>query len=203
MNKKYELTKESVVIHGRTMYIIRALRDFGDVKAGDLGGAIESENNLSHTGNCWIYGTAWASENAKVSGNASISEWAWVIANARVCGESQISGHVEICGYAKVCGNAKVSGYAHVFGNTNISGNARVAGSARIYGNAHISGRTRVYGNAQICGDAWIDVNNWSYIQKNTKINHGVWNQQVNINGKGYLLSTTLEKILLDVYEEI
>ena len=46
------------------MFRIRALFDFGYIKAGELGGWIESENNLSQ------YGDAWVSGNAEVSGNA-------------------------------------------------------------------------------------------------------------------------------------
>lgn len=47
--KKYELTDETKVEHGVTLHRIRALVDivrYG-VKAGDLGGWIESEANLS------------------------------------------------------------------------------------------------------------------------------------------------------------
>lgn len=59
-DKKYELTNK-IIKHGeKTLYQIRALKDFEDVNTGDLGGYIESERNLSHEGNCWVY------ENAKV-----------------------------------------------------------------------------------------------------------------------------------------
>ena len=47
---KYELTDNKK--NGLTQ--IRALRDFGAVKAGDLGGWIESEKNLSQGGDCWV-----------------------------------------------------------------------------------------------------------------------------------------------------
>ena len=33
-----------------------ALRSFGNVISGDVGGYIESEKNLSHEGNAWVYG---------------------------------------------------------------------------------------------------------------------------------------------------
>ncbi|MDE5977041.1 MAG: hypothetical protein K2G70_01045 [Turicibacter sp.] len=49
MNKKYEMFKEKPT---DTLYRIRALRDFGDVKQGDVGGYIEKEENLSHEGYC-------------------------------------------------------------------------------------------------------------------------------------------------------
>jgi hypothetical protein len=46
-NKKYELTTEKK----NGLYRIRALKSFGDVKEGDLGGFIESEKNLSQKDN--------------------------------------------------------------------------------------------------------------------------------------------------------
>ncbi|MGN6746796.1 hypothetical protein, partial [Neisseria sp. P0024.S002] len=58
-NKKYELVKEdSIVVDGFILYRIRALKDFYVVKAGDLGGYVESEDNLSHEGYAWIYDEA-------------------------------------------------------------------------------------------------------------------------------------------------
>lgn len=46
-DKKYELTDVTRKVGDRTLYQIRALKDFGEVKAGDLGGYIEKESNLS------------------------------------------------------------------------------------------------------------------------------------------------------------
>ena len=55
MIKKYELTDETTKIWcEKTLHSIRALRDFGDVKAGQLGGWIESEDDLSHPGDAWV-----------------------------------------------------------------------------------------------------------------------------------------------------
>lgn len=57
--KKYELTSETTtLLNGTVLHRIRALRDFGDVKAGDLGGFIEKESNLSHDGDAWVSGDA-------------------------------------------------------------------------------------------------------------------------------------------------
>ena len=64
--KKYELTDEIGYYFGRPLHRIRAVRDFGTVKAGDLGGFIESEQNLSHEGEAWVSG------NARVYGNALV-----------------------------------------------------------------------------------------------------------------------------------
>ena len=50
--KKFELTNEFIVdISGVKLFRIKALIEFGNVKAGDLGGYIEKEENLSHMGN--------------------------------------------------------------------------------------------------------------------------------------------------------
>ena len=54
MSKKYELTDMTREYEGKTLYCIRALRDFGDIKAGDYGGWIENEENLSQTNKCWL-----------------------------------------------------------------------------------------------------------------------------------------------------
>nr|DAI87390.1 MAG TPA: Putative transferase, nesg, ydcK, Structural Genomics.38A [Caudoviricetes sp.] len=74
--KKFELTSESIVKFGKTLYRIRALVAFGDVKEGELGGFLEKEENLSQDGNAWVYGDAWVYGNARVYGDA------------RVCGDA-------------------------------------------------------------------------------------------------------------------
>ena len=66
---KYKLTNTKTV-NGITLYQIQALKDFSNVKKGDLGGWIQSEKNLSKKGDCWVYGEAWVYGKAKVSGNA-------------------------------------------------------------------------------------------------------------------------------------
>ncbi|MBS0966169.1 hypothetical protein JK165_08730 [Acetobacter okinawensis] len=67
--KKYELTDETTKSwDGRTLYRIRALVAIAsiDVAAGDLGGFIEAEKNLTQSGNASVSG------DASVSGNAEI-----------------------------------------------------------------------------------------------------------------------------------
>lgn len=84
MKKKYELTEITIEFSGRTLHRIKALRDFADVKAGDLGGWIESEENLSHTGSAFVYGDSKVCDLANVSGNAKVSGNASIFGNARV-----------------------------------------------------------------------------------------------------------------------
>ena len=99
--KKFKLTSEFIVdISGVKLFRIKALIEFGNVKAGDLGGYIEKEENLSHMGDAWVSDDARISGNAQVFGNARVFGNAWVSGNARVSGDKD---------YA----------YAHGFGSVN------------------------------------------------------------------------------------
>lgn len=71
--KKFELTSEFITnILGTKLFRIKALMEFGDVKAGDLGGYIEKEENLDHDGDAWVYGDAEVYGDARVCGNAEV-----------------------------------------------------------------------------------------------------------------------------------
>ena len=70
--KKYELTSNFKLCFGRKLFQIRALISFGGVEAGDLGGWIESEDNLAQDGNAWVYGDARVYGDAEVRGNAEV-----------------------------------------------------------------------------------------------------------------------------------
>lgn len=84
INKKYKLTDETIEYDGVTLYRIEALRDFGDVNAGDKGGFVQSELNLSQEGNCWIYSKAMVYDEAMIFGNTKVSGKAVVRGNAKV-----------------------------------------------------------------------------------------------------------------------
>ena len=99
--KKYELLQDQTIEWcGRTLCRIRALRDFGDVHAGDVGGYIECERNLSQDGDAWVY------DDARVCGDA------WVSGNARVYGDARVYGNACVCDNARVSDNALVCGNA-------------------------------------------------------------------------------------------
>ena len=138
MEKKYKLTEETLEIEGHVLNRIIALRDFGEVKKGDLGGFIEKESNLSHDWTCWIYNDAVVRGNAMVYGDAKVYGNAEVYGNATVCGEAMVYGNAEVYGEAKVCGNAEVYGEAMVCGNAEVYGNAMVYGNAKVCGNAKV-----------------------------------------------------------------
>lgn len=91
MEKKYDFTDEMKVFGDITLRRIVALRDFGDVKAGDKGGWIEKEENLSQDGNAWVCGNARVFGNAQVCDDARVYGNAWVYGDAWVCGDAHVT----------------------------------------------------------------------------------------------------------------
>ena len=153
--KKFELTDEFITdASGHKLFRIKALSSFGTVSAGDMGGYVEKEENLSNDGSSWVSGNAqvsgdaWVFGNAYVFGNAHVSGNAWVFGNARVYGDAQVSGDARVYGDASFSGDAHVSGDARVFGNACAFGNAHVSGDASVYGDASFYGDAHVSGNA-------------------------------------------------------
>ena len=72
-NKKFRIDySQKIEEFGRTLYRIVALADFGNVTTGAKGGYIESERNLSQSGNAWVYDNAMVYGNAKVYDNAKV-----------------------------------------------------------------------------------------------------------------------------------
>ncbi len=104
--RKYEFTDEKIFFtdirdfSSHAVHRIRAVRDFGTVKAGDLGGWLEKEENLSHDGEAWVGG------------------------EAQVTGAALVTGDALVTGNAQVDGNAIVSGYTWVGGEAHITGTA-------------------------------------------------------------------------------
>lgn len=115
--KKYELIPSDRA----GLFRIKALRNFGDVKAGDIGGYVEGEHNLSHVGLCWIYDDAVVSGNADVFCHACVCGNAVVSGNAKVSGKACVYGMTEICGNAQVYGDAVVRGYAQIYGDAVVN----------------------------------------------------------------------------------
>ena len=134
MSKKYELLKDvHIEYEGHTLYRIRALKDFNNISAGDIGGYIEHEKNLSQYSKCWVY------DEAKVYGNAHIFGNAKIFDNVNVYGNASIFENAQIYDNAKIHGNSKVYDNAIVFGNAIVNGNAKIYNCAEIFKNAIIS----------------------------------------------------------------
>ena len=158
--KKFELTADRIEEKGVTLHRIKALIDFGDVKAGELGGYVEKEENLSQYGNAWVYrhakvfGNAYIYGNACVCGNALVYGNAWLSGKALVYGNAQVFGEARVYKNAQVLGNARICDYARIFDNVRIYDNARIFGDAQVFGNAWVYGNAEVYDDAHIYGNA-------------------------------------------------
>ena len=145
-NKKYEFVDGDTIEHnGITLKRIRANVAIGlTVSAGDLGGYIQSEENLSRMDDAWVSGDAW------VFGDARVFDDAWVSDNARVSDNAWVFGDAHVYDSAWVSGNSRVSGDAWVFGNSRVSDNAWVFGNSRVSGDAHVSGDALVKNDKSI-----------------------------------------------------
>lgn len=136
---KYEITETS---HPKYpwLYRIRALRDVGkDVHAGDWGGYVQSEENLSQDGSCWLFGDAIACEDAQVGQGAQVSDQAVIRGSALVSGTAQVSGNAVVEDQAIVMAGT-------VGGECFISGNAVIAADRSTDEAPSITGRAAVYG---------------------------------------------------------
>lgn len=202
MLKKYKLLPAKLVrfsgvsISGkeveRKMYRIKALRDIPahNVKAGDLGGWVNSKSTLSHEGDCWIGGEAKIyseiRSNLTVFGNALVTGEAIAYCQGssgiRIHENAIVSDNVKIfvnerdC-FTRIKGNARVSGKAfienpdiitgHISENARVLARSSVKDDSQVSGNATISGST-VLGTARVLGKA--SVSNGSTISENAVI---------------------------------
>lgn len=117
MQKKYELLLgDSISVGDHKLYRIRALRDFGAVRRGDLGGYIECDKNLSHEGEAWVAQEAQVyGESAHVGENAQARGQSWVL--GRVEGEAVVDDLAIIAAEARIIGNVVVHGDEIVSGS--------------------------------------------------------------------------------------
>jgi carbonic anhydrase/acetyltransferase-like protein (isoleucine patch superfamily) len=147
--KKYEFieSEKTTLDNGTILTRIRALRDFKYVKAGDLGGWLQSEANLDHSGDAWVTDNASVCDIARISGNALIS------GNAIVAHWARVSDNAHVSSNAWILYNAQISDNVYIYGHTIMSGESQAGGDARIFGN------TQVYGNALISGDVHVGGN--------------------------------------------
>ena len=90
--KKYYLDRNAKTTEGaNTLYQIVARRAFGSVAAGERGGYVGGEKNLSHKGTCWIASTAKVYGAAKVRGSGQVTSTATVTGPTKVRGTATVS----------------------------------------------------------------------------------------------------------------
>lgn len=144
VDRKYILTGETREFDGHILHRIKAVKDFADVKKGDLGGWVENESNLSQEGDCWLYD------------EAKVFDKAWVYDDAIVCDSACVFGNAEVYQNASITYNACIYGNAEIFGNASINGDAEIYGDTEICGDTTIEDYASIFGSVFICCDAVI-----------------------------------------------
>ena len=145
-NKKYEITD---ITHEKYPFLhrIRALRDIGsEVKAGDLGGFVESESNLSAEAgdDAWIFGDAIA------AGEGYVDESSVLRDRAIVCGHAYVSKGAEMSGDSRAEDDAYIRG-ARLSRCARASGNSMILQSTDTQVSPILTGSCVVYG--KVIGD--------------------------------------------------
>jgi NDP-sugar pyrophosphorylase family protein len=152
--KKYEFTGETKQFGPLTLKRIRL------IKNRCPGGWIESEDNLSQEGSCFLYGNAQVHGKARIYGDALVYGDVYIYGNARVYGNSIVAGEARVFGSARIYGRAQVSGNLHIYGK------------ARIFKNASINTCVVICGNAKIGTSLdWISLSFGHYLITITKAN--------------------------------
>lgn len=145
---KYEIT-ETVHPFYPWLHRIRALRDIRKgARAGAWGGFIQSENNLSQEGDCWVFDNSIVAENAMVSENAIVRNGSFV------CGSAVISGKAEINSLSIVRDRATVID-AYVTGGSYVAGDGKLLPNDFTHEAPILWGQDSVYG--ELNGKIYVD----------------------------------------------
>lgn len=165
MEKKYKILKNKgrrkIPFSNKYKYRIQALKDFGDVKAGDIGGFVENENNLSQEGLCWIYDDAYCGNDARILHNAKMYNnsfacgKACLLDNVRMYDNSIITDNCYARDNVILSGNAVISENVRLYNNVFIK-DAYVKGDMFIYQDVNISGKFNITEDVDFTGDAII-----------------------------------------------
>ena len=154
-NQKYEITE---IAHEKYPFLhrIRALRDIGsEVKAGALGGFVESEDNLSFRPG----DDAWIFDDAIACNDAYVDKGSYLRGNAIACGHAYVSRGTLLAGHARVeddayirgavlTDHARASGFAVIVHNQDTGGVPMLSGQSAVYG--RVSGDVRLTDTALV-----------------------------------------------------
>lgn len=155
--KKYEITSSYIYVGLHKLYRIRATRDIQNpymiIHKGEVGGYIESEDNLDP------YDESWIDKDVHLCENSKVKDLAYLTGNITLFDNSIVCDKVTMFGYGEI----------QLFGNSNIYQNARLQNknfeSMKI-NNSSIFGDSDIYGSPFIFNSYIID----SCIQEKSKV---------------------------------
>ena len=154
---KYEMTDNTLMVNDRVLHQIVALKDFGIVRKGDLGGWIEDYSNLDQEGKAWVAGNACVYASAKVTRNAYVGNNARIAGTVLVTDDAFVGGNAYIYENATICSHASIKNNAHVYGDAYIGCHAIITDNAHVYGDAYVCDDAVVFNNAYVYNEASVN----------------------------------------------
>lgn len=168
---------------------IRALRSFGEVKEGEVGGYIQSEDNLSQSGTCWVY------DDAQVYGKAYVKEDAQVRDCAKVHGVNrcEISGEAVI-GHAAHLEDTFATDMAHIMGEShviesNIEGRALLKENCNVMA-SHVTGQSVIGGYGAVVNSV---LRGETIVTDNAMLNKCNCSDEVSVSGLSHVHFCNME----------
>lgn len=160
--------EESSVVEIK-LYRIQALKTFTKsggynpiIHVGELGGYVETEDNLSQEGNCWIFGDAKVKDGGKVLDDAIVYDKCLVSKNSIIRGGSVVGGHCFVTNQSviidsKLEGNVIVNGHstihsgAYLYGEIGVD-QSDIGGSVNLIGRISVK-KSRITAPLELSGD--------------------------------------------------
>ena len=186
--EKYELIKESkTYFEGREIFRIRALKNFGTVKAGDVGGWVCSENNLSQEGDCWIYNEAKCLDNAMIFDNAKMYD------NSVMCNNAKMYNNAIMLNNSTMFDSSRMYDNSTMFNNAMMFDNSIMLNDSKMFNNSVMRNNSEMYDNALMGDNAKMFDNSRMY--DNAKMFD---NSRMYDNSKMYNNSEMYDNAILD-----
>ena len=155
--KKYEiLTDEenTIEFEGRILHRIRALKDFGFVKIGEIGGYVQTEDNLSQYNKCWIYDDAKCMDNARVCDNAKMFRDSKMYDNSKMFNNSRMYDNTKMFDNAKTYDNSTMFDKAEMHNNSAMLDNSTMYDNSQMFNNTEMHNNTEMYDNSVMYDNA-------------------------------------------------
>lgn len=151
------------------LYRIQALKTFTKpggynpvVHVGELGGYVESEDNLSQEGSCWLFDKARVKDGGKVLDDAIVYDKCLVSKNSIIRGGSVVGGHCFVTNQSviidsKLEGNVIVNGHstihsgAYLYGEIGVD-QSNIGGLVNLIGRISVK-KSRITAPLELSGD--------------------------------------------------
>lgn len=176
MEKKYILTDNVKRIDGKFVRQIQAIRNFSNIQKGELGGYVQSEENLSHDGYCWVHEGGVVADHAKVIEDAQVinglvcdsavisdrakvgriynnNEFPQIRGNATISGKASVKDHAIVSGFAVLKGYADAADFARIDGEVVMEDNSHAFHYACLFDKAHLKDDSFICGHCKVGGD--------------------------------------------------